>query len=128
MRTTVSVRSVRAGARGRGAAKGSDGARVWRRRARAAHVAASAPSDERGGGGSSSGVDAAGDDGKKEGIDMKGLGQLVKMGMGAISGDITEINLDDPKRTVVMELEANNFEVSRPGREWSPTRGSRALP
>ena len=32
------------------------------------------------------------------------------MGLGTISGDITEINLDDPTRTVVMELEANNFE------------------
>ena len=47
----------------------------------------------------------------EEGISLKGLGQLVKMGLGTISGDITEINLDDPKRTVVMELEANNFEV-----------------
>merc|ERR1711907_410954 len=43
-------------------------------------------------------------------ISASGLSQLVKMGMGAISGDITEINLNDPKRTVVMELEANNFE------------------
>ena len=32
------------------------------------------------------------------------------MGLGTRSGDITEINLDDPTRTVVMELEANNFE------------------
>ena len=38
------------------------------------------------------------------------LKQLVSMGLGTISGDITEINLDDPTRTVVMELEANNFE------------------
>ena len=43
-------------------------------------------------------------------IDWSGLKQLVKMGLGTISGDITEINLDDPARTVVMELEANNFE------------------
>ncbi|CEF96790.1 hypothetical protein OT_ostta01g04585 [Ostreococcus tauri] len=43
-------------------------------------------------------------------IDFKGLKQLVSMGLGTISGDITEINLKDPKRTVVMELEANNFE------------------
>merc|ERR1712118_527249 len=43
-------------------------------------------------------------------ISASGLSQLIKMGMGAISGDITEINLKDPKRTVVMELEANNFE------------------
>lgn len=43
-------------------------------------------------------------------IDWSGLRQLVKMGLGTISGDITEINLNDPKRTVVMELEANNFE------------------
>eukprot|EP00239_Pterosperma_sp_CCMP1384_P004547 CAMPEP_0197847270 /NCGR_PEP_ID=MMETSP1438-20131217/5680_1 /TAXON_ID=1461541 /ORGANISM="Pterosperma sp., Strain CCMP1384" /LENGTH=157 /DNA_ID=CAMNT_0043459143 /DNA_START=50 /DNA_END=523 /DNA_ORIENTATION=+ len=43
-------------------------------------------------------------------ITMKGLGQLIKMGLGTVSGDITEVNLDDPTRTVVMELEANNFE------------------
>lgn len=43
-------------------------------------------------------------------INMAGLSQLIKMGLGTISGDITEINLDDPTRTVVMELEANNFE------------------
>mmetsp|Transcript_14481 Transcript_14481/g.49803 ORF Transcript_14481/g.49803 Transcript_14481/m.49803 type:complete len:142 (-) Transcript_14481:399-824(-) len=46
----------------------------------------------------------------KGGIDFKGLKQLVSMGLGTISGDITEINLNDPTRTVVMELEANNFE------------------
>jgi hypothetical protein len=57
-----------------------------------------------------------GDDAPKgEGADEQkmswsGLGQLVKMGLGTVSGDITEINLDDPLRTVVMELEANNFE------------------
>ena len=39
-------------------------------------------------------------------IDWSGLKQLVKMGLGTISGDITEINLDGPARTVVMELEA----------------------
>lgn len=43
-------------------------------------------------------------------IDFKGLKQLISMGLGTISGDITEVNLDDPTRTVVMELEANNFE------------------
>ena len=43
-------------------------------------------------------------------IDMAGLSQLIKMGLGTVSGDIKEINLDDPTRTVVMELEANNFE------------------
>ena len=47
---------------------------------------------------------------EEERISASGLSQLIKMGMGAISGDITEINLKDPKRTVVMELEANNFE------------------
>jgi hypothetical protein len=47
---------------------------------------------------------------KEPGIDFTGLKQLVSMGLGTISGDITEINLDDPTRTVVMELEANNFE------------------
>ena len=29
-------------------------------------------------------------------IDFKGLKQLISMGLGTISGDITEINLDDP--------------------------------
>lgn len=43
-------------------------------------------------------------------IDLTGLKQLVQMGLGSIAGDITEINLDDPARTVVMELEANQFE------------------
>lgn len=50
------------------------------------------------------------DDEDEPGIDFRGLKQLVSMGLGTLSGDITEINLDDPKRTVVMELEANNFE------------------
>ena len=40
-------------------------------------------------------------------IDFKGLKQLISMGLGTISGDITEINLNDPKRTVVMELGAS---------------------
>eukprot|EP00873_Tetraselmis_striata_P024570 jgi/Tetstr1/444834/TSEL_032676.t1 len=43
-------------------------------------------------------------------IDFVGVKQLIMMGMGTIAGDITEINLNDPARTVVMELEANNFE------------------
>ena len=43
-------------------------------------------------------------------IDFTGLKQLVQMGLGSVAGDITEINLDDPARTVVMELEANNYE------------------
>merc|ERR1712178_21449 len=47
---------------------------------------------------------------KENSIDFKGLKQLVSMGLGTMSGDITEINLDDTQRTVVMELEANNFE------------------
>ena len=34
----------------------------------------------------------------------------VSQGMGTIAGDITEVNLNDPTRTVVMELEANNLE------------------
>ena len=51
-----------------------------------------------------------GEGAKEPGIDFTGLKQLVSMGLGTISGDITEINLDDPTRTVVMELEANNFE------------------
>ncbi|XRB16304.1 hypothetical protein RI054_12g61470 [Pseudoscourfieldia marina] len=33
------------------------------------------------------------------------------MGLGSpLSGDLKEINLNDPKRTVVFELDANNFE------------------
>ena len=47
-----------------------------------------------------------GDDDDEPGIDFRGLKQLVSMGLGTLSGDITEINLDDPKRTVVMELGA----------------------
>mmetsp|Transcript_29765 Transcript_29765/g.65011 ORF Transcript_29765/g.65011 Transcript_29765/m.65011 type:complete len:154 (-) Transcript_29765:545-1006(-) len=39
-----------------------------------------------------------------------GVRQLISMGMGTMAGDITEINLNDPARTVVMELEANNLE------------------
>ncbi|KAK3285696.1 hypothetical protein CYMTET_6710 [Cymbomonas tetramitiformis] len=37
-------------------------------------------------------------------ISGEGLIQLVKMGLGAISSDVKEINLDDPERTVVMEV------------------------
>ena len=48
---------------------------------------------------------------KEDKIDFKGLKQLISMGLGTMSGDITEINLNDPQRTVVMELEANNFEA-----------------
>ena len=55
--------------------------------------------------------DAPKEEPKEEaGIDFKGLKQLISMGLGTISGDITEINLKDPTRTVVMELEANQFE------------------
>jgi hypothetical protein len=43
-------------------------------------------------------------------INSAGFFQLLAMGLGTVAGDITEINLDDPARTVVMELEANNFE------------------
>merc|ERR1712048_74628 len=40
----------------------------------------------------------------------KAFWQLLKMGAGTFSGDLKEVNLNDPKRTVVFELEANNFE------------------
>lgn len=44
-------------------------------------------------------------------ITLKGLSQLISMGLGSpLSGDLKEINLNDPKRTVVFELDANNFE------------------
>lgn len=39
---------------------------------------------------------------QQNGMTGAGLRQLIKMGLGTISGDITEINLDDPARTVVM--------------------------
>jgi hypothetical protein len=52
-------------------------------------------------------------------IDFRGLKQLISMGLGTISGDITEINLDDPKRTVVMELGASH-------RSPAPRRARRA--
>jgi hypothetical protein len=55
-------------------------------------------------------LDENGDAIEDNGIDFTGLKQLISMGLGTIAGDITEINLDDPTRTVVMELEANNFE------------------
>merc|ERR1712046_347918 len=51
---------------------------------------------------------------------MKGLGQLVAMGMGTIAGDIKEVNLGDPERSVVMELEANNFEDAEGNPLWKP--------
>uniref|UniRef100_A0A061QTU7 Uncharacterized protein n=1 Tax=Tetraselmis sp. GSL018 TaxID=582737 RepID=A0A061QTU7_9CHLO len=53
---------------------------------------------------------AAEQESKKLGISFEGVKQLVMMGMGTVAGDIKEINLNDPQRTVVMELEANNFE------------------
>jgi hypothetical protein len=54
------------------------------------------------------------EDGNPKGMTAKGMSQLVKMGLGAISGDITEINFDkeNASRAVVMELEANNLEDS----------------
>jgi|TARA_B110000977_G_scaffold187666_1_gene255045 hypothetical protein len=55
-------------------------------------------------------LDENGDVVPETGIDFTGLKQLISMGLGTVAGDITEINLDDPVRTVVMELEANNFE------------------
>ena len=65
---------------------------------------------------------AAKKDAPKEeaGIDFKGLKQLISMGLGTISGDITEVNLKDPTRTVVMELEANNFEDKDGNPLWKP--------
>ncbi len=55
------------------------------------------------------------ENGNPKGITGKGMSQLVKMGLGAISGDITEINFDkeNASRAVVMELEANNLEDSK---------------
>ena len=65
--------------------------------------------------------DAPKEEPKEEaGIDFKGLKQLISMGLGTISGDITEINLKDPTRTVVMELEANNFEDKDGNPMWKP--------
>ena len=65
--------------------------------------------------------DAPKEEPKEEaGIDFKGLKQLISMGLGTISGDITEINLKDPTRTVVMELEANNFEDKDGNPLWKP--------
>ena len=54
------------------------------------------------------------ENGNPKGMTAKGMSQLVKMGLGAISGDITEINFDkeNASRAVVMELEANNLEDS----------------
>ena len=54
------------------------------------------------------------EEGNPKGMTAKGMSQLVKMGLGAISGDITEINFDkeNASRAVVMELEANNLEDS----------------
>mmetsp|Transcript_7444 Transcript_7444/g.24737 ORF Transcript_7444/g.24737 Transcript_7444/m.24737 type:complete len:141 (-) Transcript_7444:800-1222(-) len=56
-------------------------------------------------------------------ISGSGLRQLIKMGLGAVSGDITEINLNDPQRTVVMELEANQFE-DKDGKPLALTEGA----
>ena len=55
-------------------------------------------------------------------IDFKGLKQLISMGLGTISGDITEINFDkeNASRAVVMELEANNFEDAEGNPLWKP--------
>ena len=55
------------------------------------------------------------ENGNPKGMTGKGMSQLVKMGLGAISGDITEINFDkeNASRAVVMELEANNLEDSK---------------
>ena len=65
--------------------------------------------------------DAPKEEPKEEaGIDFKGLKQLISMGLGTISGDITEVNLKDPTRTVVMELEANNFEDKDGNPLWKP--------
>jgi len=47
---------------------------------------------------------------KEQNIGLTGLKQLVGMGLGTMVGELKEINLDDPARTVVLELEANNFE------------------
>eukprot|EP00469_Lotharella_globosa_P013095 CAMPEP_0167790300 /NCGR_PEP_ID=MMETSP0111_2-20121227/11227_1 /TAXON_ID=91324 /ORGANISM="Lotharella globosa, Strain CCCM811" /LENGTH=121 /DNA_ID=CAMNT_0007682689 /DNA_START=236 /DNA_END=601 /DNA_ORIENTATION=+ len=47
---------------------------------------------------------------EKNRFSMAGVRQLISMGLGTMAGDIKEINLNDPKRTVVLELEANNFE------------------
>ena len=71
---------------------------------------------------------------EEAGSDFKGLKQLISMGLGTISGDITEINLKDPTRTVVMELEANNFEDKDGNPLWKPddkgyvAESSEALP
>ena len=68
--------------------------------------------------------DDADDEGEGEGagIDFKGLKQLISMGLGTISGDITEINFDkeNASRAVVMELEANNFEDAEGNPLWKP--------
>jgi hypothetical protein len=66
--------------------------------------------------------DADDADGEGSGIDFKGLKQLISMGLGTISGDITEINFDkeNASRAVVMELEANNFEDAEGNPLWKP--------
>ena len=55
------------------------------------------------------------ENGNPKGMTGKGMSQLVKMGLGAISGDITEINFDkeNASRAVVMELEANTLEIAK---------------
>lgn len=62
------------------------------------------------------------EEGNPKGMTAKGMSQLVKMGLGAISGDITEINFDkeNASRAVVMELEANNFEDAEGNPLWKP--------
>lgn len=58
--------------------------------------------------------------GGRGGLKKGGLVQLVQMGLGTIAGDIKEINLSDPRRTVVMEVSARVA-----GREFLPcTRDS----
>lgn len=47
---------------------------------------------------------------KPKEMSSKGFWQLLKMGAGTFSGDLKEVNLNDPQRTLVFELEANNFE------------------
>ena len=50
-------------------------------------------------------------DGDEPKLTWKGFLQLLAMGAGSpLSGELKEINLKDPKRTVVFELDANNFE------------------
>ena len=62
-------------------------------------------------------------------IDFKGLKQLISMGLGTISGDITEVNLDDPTRAVGMELGASRRSPSpRAARRLDMFLGARRYP